>query len=181
MTIRTQQSQVPIVSRPIVETSRPSVLPILWVNLLGWVYVINIKCAEIIISTDTTLTAKRIYKRKFSFPITAYFMFFVTVFVPICFLAQLGAVTILTWFVALFTFSSFSPPVFEIARLIAKLSSAVFNTVRVHLSVLSAVFTRDGYFVSFHNLIITQNMPPKYFDIACERISAAYAQGRLFA
>ena len=180
MAIRTEKSQISFVRIPVFEPARPCPLPVLWVNFMGWVYMINVQCAEIIKTAYFAFPAETLDKAKFSLPVRIDFVHSIAVFVPVSFLSLNRAVAVLARVPALQTFRMLAPSVCEVTFLITIFSSSVLQSIRMCLKIGPTVLALFSYGVRFHVQSITENTRQKYFDIACERITAAYAQGRLF-
>ena len=184
MTIRAKQPQITLVSRPILEPARPSVLPVFRPNLFGWVNVVNIQYTVIIVSARYTLAAKLLNKPNLSFPIPRSFVRFVAVFIPIITIAARRAKTVITFLAALFAFPLFAPSGREVAGLLAILSCSICDAIGMSFKRLRAMAANNfNLRVLSHgesSIKVFAHYTPKYFDIACERITNAYRQERLF-
>ena len=164
MAIRAKQLQVPLISRPVLESARPSILAVLWTNLLGWVDVVYIEGAEIGESAFNAFPAKLKNERQLSLPIARTLMDAVAVLVPKVLHTRRGTEPVIAFLPTGLALSLLSPAMREVASLSAKLGALVLGD------------RLPAMFASIHAYIIT-----KYFDIACERIENAQRQSRLFA
>ena len=176
MAIRAKQSKVPAIGCPILESARPIITAVLWLDLLLWVDMVNIKSAVIIKPALGAFTAKFFNQRQLSFPIARALIEAMAVFIPIRLETRFGTKAIGTFLSALLALARFRPSVCEVARLIAVFARSVAKSVSVHLTLFPAMSALNRFRRSSHVISIAQ-----YFDIACERITNAQRQERLFA
>ena len=175
MAIRAQQSKVPAIGRPILESARPVVTAVLWPDLLFRVDMVNIKGAVIIKSTLGAFAAKFFNQRQLSFPIARALIEAMPVFIPVRLETRFGTKAIGTFLPTLLALARFRPSVREVARLIAVFTRSVAKPVGVHLTLFPAMSALNRFRRSSHVISIAQ-----YFDIACERITNAQRQERMF-
>ena len=184
MTISAKQSQVTFIGGPILESARPSVLPILRLYLFGWVNVVYIKGAIVIISACYALPAKLLNKLKLALPIARPFVRLMAMLIPIIPVASRRAEAVIALLTALFALSFFSPPRSKVAGLLAILSGSIRNSIRMSFKRLRTMPANHfNLCVLSHGnsyIKVFAHYTPKYFDVACERIDNAYRQKRMF-
>lgn len=181
MTIRAKQPDVLGVCGPVFEAALPSVAAVFGPKFGSWIYMVYVDCSMIGKAALRTFAAKLSNQVKFSFPVTGFFVNCVSMRVPVRLLATRGAKPRFGFLPASLAFPVIRPAVSQITSPAAELSGSILEPIRVHLGRLVAVLTGDFNRRCSHWLIISETRKRKYFDIACERIKAAYAQGRLFA
>ena len=146
MTISAQQLQVPGVSRPILESSRPCVAATLRPDFLGGIDMVNVKGTVIIKSALNALTAKLLNQFKFALPVAGALMDAVSVLVPVVAQTAGRAKAVGTFLTARFAFTSLAPTVGQVASLPAILRAFVTTNW------LAAMFA------SIHGFIIPKPM-----------------------
>lgn len=184
MTISAKQSQVSFIGRPILKSARPSVLPILRFYLFRWVDMVYIKGTIVIVSACYALLAKLFNKLKFALPIARPFVRFMAVLVPIVAVASRRAKAVIAFLAALLALPFFAPTRSKVTGLLAILSSSIRNPIRMsfkRFGTVSANHFNLGVLSHGNSYIkVFAHYTPKYFDIACERITNAYRQQKLF-
>jgi hypothetical protein len=181
MAIRAQKPDVFFVGLPVSEASAPCVMTVFRPEFFGRVDVVDVQSAVVGESALGALPAKGVNQRELLCPIARVSMHVVAVLIPIVLLAARLTKPSFRWLAAFLAFAGVGPSVREVAGPSAEFPGAVFQAVRVHHRRLFAVLADDfNRLVSHVSKYITAP-ERKYFDIACERIAAAYAQGRLFA
>jgi hypothetical protein len=180
MTISAKQAEVFSVGGPVLESPRPSVVPILGANLFRGVYVIYINGAVICKSTLRALAPERGYQFKFAFPVARFLMDRIAVVVPVGFLTMRSTKTRFCFLSAPFALPCVRPSMGQVAGLAAKLSGSIFESVSVHLRRLLTVLACDLNALGSHCLSLSELASRKYFDIACQRIEQAQKQVRMF-
>lgn len=182
--IGTKQPQVAFVGFPVLEAVKPIPGAFSFFELFFSVNVVNVKNAMVFNSTFNAFTAKCSDQGKLFLPVFWVLVGCKAVFVPVVGSARVAAKPIFTLFAAIFTGLVFPPSVGQVASTTAKLAGSIFKPVSVNLELLGAVFAalRNLCVLSHLYLLNTFcNYTPKYFDIACQRIEQAVAQGQLFA
>ena len=176
MTVSAQQLKVPRVRGPVFESTSPNVAPVFRPDLFARVDMINIQRAVVIEPTPHALATELSNQLRLAHPVARSFIDAMAVFVPIVAPAFIRTESRQTRSPAILAFAGIAPSVSEIACLPAEFTGAIAKAIGVHLRRLPAMRACDFDLGYTHNAII-----PKYFDIACSRIDAAYRQGRLFA
>jgi len=180
--VRAEQSYVSSVCRPIFKPMRPRILTIARSYFFSWVNVVYIQHAYVVIPALATFPAKIRNNLQFSFPVSVSALVNrVSVFVPKLTPAIVGAISMCAFLATRFALLFFTPPGGEVTRLLAVFTSSIFKPVSVNHERFFAVGAGCLNFRISHDQIIPQTHEPKYFEIAVERIEAAYAQMRLFA
>jgi hypothetical protein len=183
VTICTKQSQVAFVGFPILKAVRPVACFLSFKQLFFSVNMVYVKNAMVTDAATNALAAKLVNKSKFLFPVFRVLVGRKAVFVPIVGAARISAKSVGAFFAAIFAWLLAAPSMRQIAGLTAKLASAIFESIRMNLKLFGAVFAALCYLCFFSHLHILNtlgNYKPKYFDIACQRIEQAVAQGQLF-
>lgn len=70
MAVRAHQFKVAFVRFPVLESSAPRVIAVLWAILLGWVNMIDVKDSNVVNAALATLPAKIVDDLEFAFPIS---------------------------------------------------------------------------------------------------------------
>lgn len=186
VTVSTQQSQVAFIRGPIFEASTPSPNTVLRSNFLRRVYVVDLKCANIVKAALNALRPQLLNKRNLALPVPGALVNAVPVLVPVISAALVIAEPLLVfkaWLTALFAAPLTAPSRLKITSLAAIFPSAVLDAICVHL--IRLVTNRAGEFNRFlsHGDSVSKYISdnkPKYFDVACKRIRDAYKQADLF-
>ena len=181
MAICAQQSEVPLVGSPILTATCPIVLAALGFDFLGWVNVVNIKRAGIRETAARAFRAKTRNEFKLFAPIVRVFGYRVTV--PPGLLAFRFAELRGAWRSALSAKTFSAPSGFKVASLTAVFAGSVLDTASVHLSFGTAMQACDLNAGLSHDASISKYaapIHPGYFETACKRIEAAYAQPDFF-
>jgi len=179
-----KQPQITFVCLPVPKSVIPNTGSALVSKLSFWVNMVNIKNAIVSFPAFHARTTKGANQFKFSLPVARVLVRSVAVLIPIRLIAVRRAKTVVAFFPAFFARALFSPSGSKIAGLAAELSGSIFNAVSMNLKRIFAVRARYfdfGFFHNLHYIKVYRAQEPKYFDIACERISAAVGQGQLFA
>lgn len=181
MAICAEQSKVALVGFPILMPVPPC--GGLSFELGRWVDVVNVQCPNIRIAALNAPASQRLDQRKLLGPVSRMLVNGGAILVPERFLAIWRAISPATWLATLLAHIVAGPPRGQIARLSAIFSGAFSDAARMHFCRLAAVRAgnRDG--ALSHVKTVSQYIgkyEPKYFDIACRRISEALKQPDLF-
>ena len=178
--IRTQKSEVARIGSPVFKPIRPNP-SLLEPQFLSGINMVNIQNAVVINSAAFTLAAKVFDKSKFSLPITWMLVDGMTMLRPVSIPAFVRAKPVLAILAASFAGRGSFPASRQITCLSAVLSGSFSKPIQVHFKCLLTVLTGAFYSGLFHCASISEQIEPKYFDIACRRIEDAQRQGRLIA
>lgn len=176
MTIRAQQLQIAKVGGPILEPAAPCVARAGF-DLFAWIDVVNVQRARVVKTAADTLTAKLCHQFQFSRPIARVFMNRRAVLIPICLLALRRTVAYTARLAAVFTRTIAVPSVGKIALLTTEFPGPVSKPICVHPHWLATPSACDRHWFLSHARNVTRM--PKYFDIACRRISDELKRPRL--
>lgn len=177
MTIRTQQLEVACVLPPIFEAASPCISG-LGSELRSGVDVVNVQCSVIIEPAANALATQGFNQGKFAFPVLRVLVDGGSILIPISLLAFVGAITNVARFAAILTRAVTLPAVRQVALLAAIFTRTLAKSICVHLFRLPAACADDRDGLLSHGINIAQE--PKYFDIACRRISDALRQPDMF-
>ena len=178
VTVRAQKAQVSLVSRPVLESVRPAVMPAWGPPLLRGINVVNVQNADVRLTANATCPAKVADQGEFSLPISALLVPRISPHVPICFLARGRTEFRLGRLPAVVASARMAPPGLQITSHGAVLVLVLLPGALVAFELLPAFFTC----VSCHAGSITVHGPSareKYFEIACKRIKAEVDQLKL--
>ena len=177
MTICAQQSQISVIGRPIRKATRPVPSRCRAPRFLFSVKMVNVERTNVVESALGALPAQRFDDCKFARPISWVLVDRSTVLVPICLSAGLAAKLRFAFGAALAAFPLAAPSRSHVAFLSAIFPGSLRQTVRVNQKCRTAVFAYSlDWWGSFrcHVNCVSQyvcNGKPRYFDIACRRIS----------
>ena len=184
VTVCAEKPQVPFVCLPVFEPIKPISGSLSFPEFFLSINMVNVKNAVVVSSAFNALTSKFSNECKLFLPVFWVFMSCKAVFIPVVSSARFAAKPVFAFFAAVFTWLFFTPSIGQVASPTAKLASAILEPVSMYLKLFGAMFAAlcNLCFLSHVCLLNTLcNYKPKYFDIACERISRAVAQGQLFA
>ena len=185
MAISAQQSKISLVRLPIAEAATPRPTGFNF-GFLCPVYVVNVQRAKIAKAANNTLAAEHLNDLNFALPVSRMLVARRPMLIPIGCLTVARTELCFARVSALATLAGAAPSGSKIAALAAIFPRAVFESVRVHSRDLAAMgagyFYRLGALLS-HAENVSQyqaKREPKYFDIACKRISEALKQPDMF-
>ncbi len=142
---------------------------------------VNIQNSVVINSAAFAFAAKVFDKGKFSLPIARMLVDRMTILRPVSIPAFFRAKPVLAILAASFAGSGSFPASRQIACLAAVLAGSFSKPIQVHFKCLLTVLAGGFYSGLFHCASISEQIEPKYFDIALRRIEDAQRQSRLIA
>jgi hypothetical protein len=177
MTIRAQQLKVASVLPPVFEAAAPCISG-LRPHFRCGVDVVNIERPEVIKPTPNAFAAEGLDQGKFPFPVFRMLVDGRTVFIPIGLLTLVGAIADFARLAAILARTVAVPSVLQVALSAAIFTRSLAQSVCVHSFRLAAACADDRDGLLSHQINIARE--PKYFDIACKRISDALKQPDIF-
>ena len=145
MAISAQQFNIIHICSPVLKPPSPVITAVLWPYFVLWIYMVNIKRPIVIKPAFNTLTSERCDKFKFSFPVPAFLVGHVTIFIPIRFLAIWIAKPCFAFFSAIKAESVLFPSIREIARLTAINTIVFFYAIALSIKFITTAFAMSVF------------------------------------
>lgn len=176
MAISAKKTDVISVRFPVLESATPVPSCLIVLSFSTAVNVVNVECPKIIKAAYRAFAAQRFNDRHFSLPIARMLVNSGTILIPVSLLTFWRAKLRVAGTSAFTAFSATAPARRQVASLSAIFTSALLETIKVHLESFAAMLAHSFYSRFFHDMIISKysnDSNSRYFDIAVRRIQAA--------
>lgn len=183
MAIGAQQTKIAAVLFPIAEVPLPCPSSFVGLGFARAFDVMNVDRANIIEAALNALSAKRRDQIKLTSPVFRMLVHETAVLIPITLRALRRAKLQFAGLTALAAFAATAPSRRKIASATTIFSAALTEAIGMDLRRFAAVSASDRNGRCSHRICISQyslKEKPKYFDIACRRISDALKQPDMF-
>lgn len=183
MAISAKQTDVIVVRFPVLESATPVPSCLIVLGFSTAINVVNVECPKIIKAAYRTFTTQRFNDRHFSLPIARMLVNRGAILIPVSLLTFWRAKLRVAGTSAFPAFSATAPTRRQVASLSAIFTSALLETVKVHLESIAAMLAYSFYSRFFHGTIISKYSNysnSRYFDMARRRIAEALKQPDMF-